>query len=120
MFESLALDGVGLLAALAAAVLLGAFAKDYVVDRLTGVPSPLRAALSATEASAIQALKDAQAKVVSEVSGALAKPPAVIAAQLKPAPAPAPAPAKVTVEVPAAAPAVVVAAAPAAPAAPAA
>lgn len=118
MFESLALDGVGLLAALAAAVLLGAFAKDYVVDRLTGVPSPLRAALSATEASAIQALKDAQAKVVSEVSGALAKPSAVIAAQLPLKPAPAPA--KVTVEVPAAAPAVVVAAAPAAPAAPAA
>lgn len=87
--EHLALDGVALLAALAVAALLGVFVAQYLKDKVSGVPSPLRAALQATEAAAVQSLKDAQAKVVSEVAGALSKPAAKIAAELAPPATPA-------------------------------
>jgi hypothetical protein len=97
--EHLALDGVALVAALAAAVVVGIFVAQWVKDKVTGVPSPLRTALKATEASALQAIKDAEASVVSELAGILpTKASAVAPKAAKPvtaAPAAAAAPAPV-------------------------
>lgn len=66
--EQLALNGLWLIGALAAAVLVGVFVSQYIKDRLTGVPSPLRTALQSTEASALAALKEAQAAVVTDIT----------------------------------------------------
>lgn len=84
--EHLALDGVWLVSALVLCVLVGVFAAQYIKDKLTGVPSPLRTALKATEAAAIAELKKAEQKVIAEVAK---KATAAAAAQAAPAPAPA-------------------------------
>ena len=67
MFESLVLHGFYLIAALVIAALVGVFCAQYIKDKLSGVPSPLRVALSATEAAALAAYNTAQAKLVTEV-----------------------------------------------------
>lgn len=64
----LALDGFYLVGALVAAVLVGIFASQFVKDKIKGVPSPLRAALKATESQALAALSDAEKAVVAEFS----------------------------------------------------
>lgn len=74
MFEHLALEGVWLVVGLAVAAATGVFAWNYLSDKIKGIPSPLRAALTATETAAVAALKDAQANVVAEVTKTLAKP----------------------------------------------
>jgi hypothetical protein len=61
-----ALDGLWLVGALVAAALVGVFVSQYIKDSLKGVPSALRTALSATESTALAALKEAEAAVVKE------------------------------------------------------
>jgi hypothetical protein len=84
MFHSFALDGLWLIAALAAAWFGGMFTAQYVTDKIKGVPSPLRTALSATEASALAELEAAKAQVVKDVAGLFAKAKAALAADLTP------------------------------------
>lgn len=83
--EHFALDGLWLAGALALAVLTGIFVAQYVKDKLTGVPSALRTALSATETAALAELKVAKAKVVADVAGLFSKAKAAAAADLAPA-----------------------------------
>jgi len=68
MLKNLVLDGFWLVGGLALAVLVGVFVAQYIKDKLTGVPSPLRAALKATEASALAELKKAEQAVVAEIA----------------------------------------------------
>ena len=70
--EHLALEGLWLLAALGAAVLVGVFVAQYVKDKVTGVPSALRTALTQTEATALAAMNDARTKIVADVAAAVA------------------------------------------------
>jgi len=80
--EHLALEGLWLLAALGAAVLIGIFVAQYVKDLVTGVPSALRTALSQTEATALAAMKEAHTTIVANVAAAVASastaPPAPV------------------------------------------
>jgi hypothetical protein len=89
MFERLVLDGFWLVGALVLCVLVGVFVAQYVKDKLTGVPSPLRTALKATEAAALAEMKKAEQAVIAGV----AKKAAALAAPVATAAAPAPAPA---------------------------
>jgi hypothetical protein len=84
MFHSFALDGLWLIVALAAAWFGGMFASTAITDWIKGVPTPLRAALSATEASALAELEAAKAQVVKDVAGLFAKAKAALAADLTP------------------------------------
>jgi len=84
MLKNLVLDGFWLVGGLALAVLVGVFVAQYIKDKLTGVPSPLRAALKATEASALAELKKAEQAVVAEI----AKKATAASAPTPPAPAP--------------------------------
>jgi hypothetical protein len=68
MFE---LSGLWLAGALVLAYLVGAFTVRYVKDLLKGVPSSLRSALNATETNALAALKAAEQKAISDVTGLL-------------------------------------------------
>ena len=68
MFE---LSGLWLAGALVLAYLVGAFTVRYVKDVLKGVPSSLRSALNATETNALAALKAAEQKAISDVTGLL-------------------------------------------------
>ena len=68
MFE---LSGLWLAGALVLAYLVGAFTIRYVKDVLKGVPSSLRSALNATETNALAALKAAEQKAISDVTGLL-------------------------------------------------
>jgi hypothetical protein len=65
------LTGPWLLGALALSVLVGVFVSRYVKDVFKGVPSSLRTALNNTESSALAALKAAEAKAISDVTGTL-------------------------------------------------
>lgn len=76
-----ALDGFWLAAALAVAYLVGVFTSQYAKDKLTGVPSDLRAALKTTEASAVAELTAAKSKAVADVATFLAKGKAAAAAE---------------------------------------
>jgi hypothetical protein len=84
MFDNLALHGLFLIVGLAAAWLFGACSAQYIKDKLTGVPTPLRAAITATEASAMAELKAAQAQVVKDVASLFAKAKTALAADLAP------------------------------------
>ena len=68
MLFHLALDGFWLVGAIVLAVLIGIFISQYVKDVVTGVPSSLRTALSATETSALSSLKLAEAAVVADIT----------------------------------------------------
>ena len=68
MFE---LSGLWLAGALVLAYLVGAFTVRYVKDLLKGVPSSLRSALNSTETNALAALKAAEQKAISDVTGLL-------------------------------------------------
>ena len=87
MLTTLTLSGVWLLASHVLAVLVGLFSSQYVKDTLKGVPSQLRTALKAHESNALTALKDAEAKVVSDTMAKLGMPApaAKPAAAVKPA-----------------------------------
>jgi hypothetical protein len=76
-----ALDGFWLLAALLAVYLAGVFTSQYVKDKLSGVPSDLRAALKTTEASAVAELTSAKTQAVANVATLLAKGKAAAAAE---------------------------------------
>ena len=89
----LVLDGVWLVAGLGLAVLVGIFCAQYVKDKLTGVPAPLRAALKATESAAMTELKKAEAALVNDIGKIFVKVNAPAAAPAPAAPAPAAAPA---------------------------
>ena len=67
MLEHLVLSGFWLIAGLVLAALVGVCSAQYIKDRLTGVPAPLRTAISATETAALAAYNTAQAKLVNEV-----------------------------------------------------
>ena len=71
--EHLALDGFWLVGGILLAAVVGIFVAQYVKDTIKGVPSPLRAALSATETDALASLKVAEIKVVTDLAGLFAK-----------------------------------------------
>ena len=74
------LTGPWLAGALVLAYLVGAFTIRYVKDVLKGVPASLRSALNATETNALAALKAAEQKAISDVTGLLPAAKAVPAA----------------------------------------
>ena len=109
-----ALDGFWLLGAGALVYATGVFTAQFVKDKITGVPSELRAALKATESNALGELAKAKAAVLADIgnifkrSAAAVAPvaapvaapvtpaaPAAPAAPVAPTPAVAPAPAPV-------------------------
>ncbi len=88
MFQSLALDGLWLLGSLAFAFLAGVVMSQKVKDSLNGVPAATRNALKQVEVVALSSLHEAQAKVVTDITGALApKAPAAPVAPAAPKPA---------------------------------
>lgn len=96
MFE---LSGLWLAGALALAFVAGVFLSTTIKDKLKGVPSSLRSALSATESSAMAELAKAKSAVVNDVTNLFHKSAvataatAATASAVAAAPAPAPAPA---------------------------
>ena len=94
--DNIALDGFWLLGGLALVYLTGVFTAQYVKDKVSGVPSALRAALKATETNALAELEKAKNAVLADIGNIFKKSAAATTA---------------------AAPAAAVAAAPAAPAA---
>lgn len=84
------LDGLWLIGALVVAYLLGVFTSQYAKDKLSGVPSDLRAVLKNVEAKAVAALKASKRNAVADAAAAISAPMPPIAAK-PPAPAASPA-----------------------------
>ncbi len=71
MFASLALTGLWLVGTLFAAYVAGVFTSQKFKDLLNGVPGATRNALKQVEVVAMASLHEAQAKVVTDLTGAL-------------------------------------------------
>jgi hypothetical protein len=82
----LALDGFWLLGALGAVFLLGVFSSQYIKDKISGVPSDLRAALRALETKASADVATAKAKVVADAVKTISPAMPVVVKPLTPAP----------------------------------
>lgn len=84
------LDGFWLLGALAVTYITGVFTSQWAKDKLTGIPSDLRSALTALETSAKNELAAAKSRVVADTATLLTNAKARVAADLTPKPSPAP------------------------------
>lgn len=84
------LEGLWLVGALAVVYLTGVFTSQWAKDKLSGVPSDLRSALSSLETSAKNELAAARARVVADTATLLTTAKAKVAVDLAPAPAAAP------------------------------
>lgn len=85
------LDGIWLLGALVAVYFTGVFTGPWAKDKIMGVPSELRKALTALESSAKNELVIAKAKVVADTATLLSAAKAKVTADLSPQPSAAPA-----------------------------
>lgn len=82
--DKIVLDGFWLLGGLGVAYLLGVFTAQKLKDTINGVPSALRTALSATEASALAELSKAKAALVADVGKLFTKAATATAAAATP------------------------------------
>jgi type IV secretory pathway TrbL component len=91
--DKIALDGFWLLGGLALVYLTGVFTAQYVKDKVSGVPSALRAALKATETNALAELEKAKNAVLADIGNIFKKSAAATTAAAPAAAAVAAAPA---------------------------